>query len=81
MDEIISKIVTIIKSNVDTCANISIDKNTALITTNLLNSFSLVSLLPLFESEFKIQFDLDELEVEHFETPLKIGKLITSLQK
>lgn len=76
---ITAKVIILIKDNVDQCRNITLTGETALMSTNLLDSFSLVSLFPVFENEFSIQFDLDKIEISDFETPGSIAEMIKKL--
>lgn len=79
IQSITAKVILLIKENVDQCRNITLTAETALMSTNLLDSFSVVSLLPVFENEFVVQFNLDTIEISDFETPGRIAEMIKKL--
>jgi len=62
------KIIKIVKENVFELLDKDIDKDTKLISTGYLESFDVINLIGLFESEFDIELDLEKIELSSFET-------------
>ena len=53
-----------------------VDDNTPLISSGLVDSFSMVSLKMYLEQEFEIEIDDDEASTEEFETVSRIQSLV-----
>ncbi|MCB1216754.1 acyl carrier protein [bacterium] len=54
-----------------------VDDNTPLISSGLVDSFSMVSLKLYLEQEFEIEIDDDEASTEEFETVSRIQSLVS----
>ncbi|MEZ5337033.1 MAG: phosphopantetheine-binding protein [bacterium] len=54
-----------------------VDDNTPLISSGLVDSFSMVSLKLYLEEEFEIEIDDDEASTEEFETVSRIQSLVS----
>ena len=54
-----------------------VDDNTPLISSGLVDSFSMVSLKMYLEQEFEIEIDDDEASTEEFETVSRIQSLVS----
>lgn len=72
------KIIKIVKENVFELLDKDIDKDTKLISTGYLESFDVINLIGLFESEFDIELDLEKIELSSFETVGLMEELIYS---
>lgn len=56
------------------------NEETKLISTGLLDSFGVITLITEFEGAFGVEFNLEELEFEQFNTVLSIANLIKKMQ-
>ena len=54
----------------------NMDDSTALLSTGMLDSLSLIDLVDYLERSFGIRFEAEELVAEHFETVSRIETLI-----
>ena len=73
-------IISLLKDNVEAVKDIELQEEDLLIASGLVESFDLVNLLTVLESEFGIQLSLDMLEIENFETPLSITKMLNKIK-
>lgn len=76
--EIKAKVTELIRTNIDGADSFSIEEDTMLITGGLIDSFDIISLISVMESEFGITLPFDELELENFDTVSSIAELICS---
>lgn len=77
-NELIKKVTEIIKANVDGTEEMNISPNTMLITGGYIDSFDIVSLISVLESEFNITLPFDDLDLEDFDTVSSIAGIIDS---
>ena len=77
-NELIKKVTEIIKANVDGTEEMNISPDTMLITGGYIDSFDIVSLISVLESEFKITLPFDDLNLEDFDTVSSIACIIDS---
>lgn len=57
-----------------------LDADTALISSGLLDSFAVVTLVAALETAFSLDIQVDEVELEAFETPRAITELCLRTQ-
>lgn len=77
--QILDKLHTFLLREVDLRGDYSqILEDESLIKSGLVDSLSIAQLIAFIESEFQIQFDLDDLVAENFETLERIALLVTS---
>lgn len=77
-NELIKKVTEIIKANVDGTEEMNISPDTMLITGGYIDSFDIVSLISVLESEFNITLPFDDLDLEDFDTVSSIAGIIDS---
>lgn len=77
-NELIKKVTDIIKANVDGTEEMNIAPDTMLITGGYIDSFDIVSLISVLESEFNITLPFDDLDLEDFDTVSSIAGIIES---
>ena len=76
--EIEAKVTELIRTSIDGAESISITEDTMLITGGYIDSFDIISLISVFESEFGITLPFDDLELENFDTVSSIADVILS---
>ncbi len=79
-ENIINRVINLLQENVESCKEAAITGESGLLESSLLDSFSLVSLLPVFEKEFEITFDIENLEIEDFSTSASIADMIINMK-
>ena len=77
MNEMNKKICELVANQIGTA---DFNEETKLISTGLLDSFGVITLITEFEGAFGVEFNLEELEFEQFNTVLSIAKLIKKMQ-
>ena len=65
----------ILRSDYPLLAEVPLDADSPLLSTGRLDSFALVTLIARLEEAFEIEIDVDELEIDHFETIDQIARL------
>lgn len=73
----IEKVLQMLK---DYTKNEEIQSDTKLISTGILESISVISLISEFEDEFGVEFDLQDLEFEQFNTAESIADIIQKIK-
>ena len=76
--EIEAKVTELIRTSIDGAESIAITEDTMLITGGYIDSFDIISLISVFESEFGITLPFDDLELENFDTVSSIADVILS---
>lgn len=76
--EIEARVMELIRANIDGAEALEIKEDTMLITGGYIDSFDIVSLISVFESEFGITLPFDDLELENFDTVSSIADVIRS---
>lgn len=77
----LNKIFDLLKNNVVELEEVELTEDTSLIASGYLDSFEVVMILQKLEEAFAITIDLDDLNLEDFETPGKIAKMIESREE
>ena len=77
MNEMNKKICELVANQIGTT---DFNEETKLISTGLLDSFGVITLITEFEGAFGVEFNLEELEFEQFNTVLSIANLIKKMQ-
>lgn len=77
----LNKIFDLLKNNVVELEDVELTEDTSLIASGYLDSFEVVMILQKLEEAFAITIDLDDLNLEDFETPGKIVKMIESREE
>lgn len=77
MNEMNEKICELVANQIGTE---DFNEETKLISTGLLDSFGVITLITEFEGAFGVEFNLEELEFEQFNTILSIANLIKKMQ-
>ncbi len=77
MNEMNKKICELVANQIGTA---DFNEETKLISTGLLDSFGVITLITEFEGAFGVEFNLEELEFEQFNTVLSIANLIKKMQ-
>lgn len=68
MDEIKKQVVKILYENVEELEGVEINDNTELISGGYIDSFDIVNVIGVFEEVFGIDIDLENIELEEFNT-------------
>ena len=77
MNEMNKKICELVANQIGTA---DFNEETKLISTGLLDSFGVITLITEFEGAFGVEFNLEELEFEQFNTVLSIANLLKKMQ-
>ena len=75
------RIKEILIDNIDELDGVELTDDLELITGGYMDSFDIIGLISEFEEAFQVNFSLDELELEEFETVEKIERVIIEFQK
>lgn len=67
-DEMKYKIIRMFIENVPELENVDISADTLLISSGYVDSFNIIQMISLFEKEFSIEIDLENINYEDFET-------------
>lgn len=62
------RVVELFMENIPELTGISISNDTMLISSGYVDSFSVIQMISLFENEFSVTIDLDDINYEDFET-------------
>lgn len=62
------RVVALFMENIPELTGISISNDTMLISSGYVDSFSVIQMISLFENEFSVTIDLDDINYEDFET-------------
>jgi acyl carrier protein len=73
---LVPKVITTLRSNVDTMTAVDIEVDTELLGTGLLDSFGIVALIPALEDAFSTSIAIDDIEISVFETPASIAQYL-----
>ncbi len=66
----------IIKENVEELNNVEITDDLQLITSGYIDSFDIITIIGIFEDKFDVVIDLDNVELEEFNTVSSICHII-----
>ncbi len=67
MKDIKQRIIKILKSNVEELEQVDINDSVQLISGGFVDSFDIVNIISLIETEFSITIDLDGVDLEQFD--------------
>lgn len=67
-NEIKSRVMEMLMENIPELTGVEIANDTMLISSGYVDSFSVIQMISLFESEFSVTIDLDDINYEDFET-------------
>ena len=67
-NEMKRRVVELFMENIPELTGISISNDTMLISSGYVDSFSVIQMISLFENEFSVTIDLDDINYEDFET-------------
>lgn len=81
INEIEKKLNTILTTNIADLCNEKLDVNTPLISSGYIDSFDIISILSIIEKEFNIVLNLDNIDIEEFDTIGSLSKLIIKVDK
>ena len=73
--EPLSRVQAVLLEQFPMLRSLPLEADTALISTGLLDSFALVTLITALDRAFSIDIDVDQVELEAFETPGAIAEL------
>lgn len=73
------KIIEVIRSNFEGLENEQLDANSELIARGYITSFDVINLISILEEEFNVVIELDDLELDDFETPTSIANFLSKL--
>jgi acyl carrier protein len=79
-NQLVEKIIELLKANLEDLNNVALLPNTPLIVTGLISSFDIIELLSILEVTFSIELKMDEINLANFETPALIAKLVAEHQ-
>ena len=68
----------ILRSDYPLLAEVPLDASTPLLSAGRLDSFALVTLIATLEETFEIEIDVDEIDIDQFETIEQIARLCLS---
>ncbi len=62
------KVIEILKNNIEELEGVEISGSTQLITSGYIDSFDIINVISLLEQEFNTSIDLEDIELEQFDT-------------
>ncbi|HAG12857.1 MAG TPA: acyl carrier protein [Ruminococcus sp.] len=62
------KVIEILKNNIEELEGVEINGSTQLITSGYIDSFDIINVISLLEQEFNTSIDLEDIELEQFDT-------------
>lgn len=77
MKDVIKKI---IRENVEELADVEINDDLQLITSGYIDSFDIITIIGIMEEHFGIEIDLDNIELEEFNTVDSIYYIIEKVK-
>lgn len=78
MNDVMEKVIMLLKENVDSLNEVEILPQTSLISSGYLDSFEIINYIAILEAEFNFKIELENVDFSDFETPYSISKLITA---
>ena len=73
------EIIRVIRTNFPDLENEELDANSELIARGYITSFDVINLITILEQEFDVVIELDDLELDDFETPATISNFLSKL--
>ena len=73
--DLTSRVLDVLQSEFPMLAERGLVADTALLSSGLLDSFALVTLIAALEEAFEIDVDVEDVEIEQFETAACIAEL------
>jgi acyl carrier protein len=78
---VVARVIAILEREFPVMRSMKIAPDTPLISTGLLDSFGVVSLLGALETDFKIDIDVNTVDLGRFENPATIASLCDEVLK
>jgi acyl carrier protein len=75
-----AKVIAILEAEFPPLRKIGLRPDTALLSAGRLDSFGIVTLVATLDAEFGIDVDVEQVEIESFETPASIAALCVAAQ-
>ncbi|WP_026514078.1 phosphopantetheine-binding protein [Butyrivibrio sp. LB2008] len=72
----LEEVFKLLKENVVELEDVDLKEDTSLIASGYMDSYEVVMILEKLEKIFSINIELDELNLEDFEKPINIAKLV-----
>ena len=72
----LEEVFKLLKENVVELEDVDLKEDTSLIASGYMDSYEVVMILEKLEKIFSIDIELDELNLEDFEKPINIAKLV-----
>ncbi len=72
----IEEVYKLLKENVEELEDVDLKEDTSLIASGFMDSYEVIKMLEKIEDTFSITINLDELNLEDFEKPGNIAKMI-----
>ncbi|SDM44830.1 phosphopantetheine-binding protein [Lachnospira pectinoschiza] len=72
----IEEVYKLLKENVEELEDVDLKEDTSLIASGFMDSYEVIKMLEKIEDTFSITINLDELNLEDFEKPKNIAKMI-----
>ena len=77
----LEEIYKLLKENVVELEDVELREDTSLIASGYMDSYEVVMLLEQLEQTFSIKIELDDLDLEDFESPANIVKLVEAKRR
>nr|WP_034908791.1 acyl carrier protein [[Eubacterium] cellulosolvens] len=77
----LEEIYKLLKENVVELEDVELREDTSLIASGYMDSYEVVMLLEQLEQTFSIKIELDDLDLEDFESPANIVKLVETKRR
>jgi D-alanine--poly(phosphoribitol) ligase subunit 2 len=75
---VIARVIAALKANVQALHAIDLQPETELLSMGLLDSFEIVNLVPVLEATFDVAIDLEQVELEVFESAAALARFVES---
>ena len=78
MEQFKERIIEILKENIEELEEVSLNGDTQLITSGYVDSFDIINVIGLLEQEFGTTIDLEDIELEQFDTVDSICSILAA---
>ncbi|MCK6523458.1 phosphopantetheine-binding protein [Myxococcota bacterium] len=77
MDEalMLAKVLEVLRAEFPSLKRVALGPDTALVSSGLLDSFGVVTLLAALDGAFGVEIDVEQVELDQFDTPARIAAL------
>lgn len=75
----INEIIELLKQNIESITGLDLEAETPLVNSGLIESFDLIKMLSVFEEEYDIALELEDIEFQKFATPASITRMLNEM--